>query len=317
MTVAAGATLAERRIAAYIQDRIGPNRVGPFGTLQVVADGIKIFFKEDFIPSYVNKPIFWLAPIIAFVPAIINLSIIPFGSISWTADDAIVLADVNVGILFFLAITSIAGYGFAYAGWASNSKYSLLGGLRSAAQLISFELGMGLALISIILFSGEITLKNIIGSQMEHGWNVFTQPLAFIIFLTAAFAECNRTPFDIPEAEQEIVSGYHTEFSSMRFGMFMFGEYIALITMSAFITCLFLGGWDIPFIGKEGFGSEVFNVIASVASFLTKTFLLVFFYMWVRWTLPRFRWDQLMTLGWKILIPLGLLNIVITALLML
>ena len=318
LSVGAVSTIVERRIAGYIQDRIGPNRVGPYGVLQVAADGIKLFFKEDFFPSFVNKTLFWITPVLAFIPGMISIAIVPIGSFSWTTDDAIVLADINVGILFFMAISSLTAYGIAYSGWSSHSKYSLIGGLRGAAQLISFELAMGLSLISIFLVSGGLTLKSIVAYQMNEGWLIFTQPLAFIIFLTAGFAETNRTPFDIPEAEQEVVSGYHTEFSSTRFGLFMFGEYIAMFTMSTIITALFLGGWDIPFFSNEGFGKDalLYNTLLSIGVFMFKTLSLMFFFMWVRWTLPRFRWDQLMKLGWKVLVPLALLNIVITAIIM-
>ena len=305
---------AERRVSAFMQGRLGPNRVGPQGLLQPIADGIKFLMKEDIIPAGVDKPIFILAPAILLIPALMTFAVIPFGSDITLFGRQIPLqvADVNVGILYILALTSIGVYGIILAGWSSNNKYSLLGGLRSSAQLISYELAMGLAVVSIILLSGSLKLNDIVGDQQGHflSWNVFKQPLAFLIFLVAVYAETNRLPFDLSEAEQELVGGYHTEYSSMKFAMFFMAEYANMITGAALTVTLFFGGWDVPFLNENSMG--IWGVALSVLSFIIKTAFFLFLYIWVRWTFPRFRYDQLMTLGWKILLPLALINIFIT-----
>jgi NADH-quinone oxidoreductase subunit H len=306
---------AERRVSAFIQGRLGPNRVGPQGIFQPLADGIKFLMKEDIIPAGVDKPIFILAPAILLIPALMTFAVIPFGSDITLFGRQIPLqvADVNVGILYILALTSIGVYGIVLAGWSSNSKYSLLGGLRSSAQLISYELAMGLAVVSIILLSGSLKLNDIVGDQQGHflSWNVFKQPLAFLIFLVAVFAETNRLPFDLSEAEQELVGGYHTEYSSMKFAMFFMAEYANMITAAALTVTLFFGGWDVPFVNEAALG--MWGAMLSVTSFILKMGFFLFLFIWVRWTFPRFRYDQLMKLGWKVMLPLALFNIFLTA----
>ena len=306
---------AERRVSAFIQGRLGPNRVGPQGIFQPLADGIKFLMKEDIIPAGVDKPIFILAPAILLIPALMTFAVIPFGSDITLFGRQIPLqvADVNVGILYILALTSIGVYVIVLAGWSSNSKYSLLGGLRSSAQLISYELAMGLAVVSIILLSGSLKLNDIVGDQQGHflSWNVFKQPLAFLIFLVAVYAETNRLPFDLSEAEQELVGGYHTEYSSMKFAMFFMAEYANMITAAALTVTLFFGGWDVPFVNEATLG--MWGAMLSVTSFILKMGFFLFLFIWVRWTFPRFRYDQLMKLGWKVMLPLALFNIFLTA----
>ena len=306
---------AERRVSAFIQGRLGPNRVGPQGLLQPIADGIKFLMKEDIIPAGVDKPIFILAPAVLLIPALMTFAVIPFGSDITLFGRQIPLqvADVNVGILYVLALTSIGVYGIVLAGWSSNSKYSLLGGLRSAAQLISYELAMGLAVVSIILLSGSLKLNDIVADQQGYlfSWNVFKQPLAFIIFLIAVYAETNRLPFDLSEAEQELVGGYHTEYSSIKFSMFFMAEYANMITAAALTVTLFFGGWDVPLINETSLG--IWGTVLSVLSFILKMGFFLFLFIWVRWTFPRFRYDQLMKIGWKVMLPIALLNIFITA----
>ena len=306
---------AERRVSAFIQGRLGPNRVGPQGIFQPLADGIKFLMKEDIIPVGVDKPIFILAPAILLIPALMTFAVIPFGSDITLFGRQIPLqvADVNIGILYVLALTSIGVYGIVLAGWSSNNKYSLLGGLRSSAQLISYELAMGLAVVSIILLSGSLKLNDIVGDQQGHflSWNVFKQPLAFLIFLVAVYAETNRLPFDLSEAEQELVGGYHTEYSSMKFAMFFMAEYANMITAAALTVTIFFGGWDVPFVNEATLG--VWGAMLSVTSFILKMGFFLFLFIWVRWTFPRFRYDQLMKLGWKVMLPLALFNIFLTA----
>ena len=306
---------AERRVSAFMQGRLGPNRVGPQGLLQPIADGIKFLMKEDIIPDGVNKPIYLLAPVIMLIPALMTFAVIPFGSTITLFDREIILqiADVNIGILYILALTSIGVYGIVLAGWASNSKYTLIGGLRSSAQLISYELALGLSVVSIILMSGSLRLNDIVADQQGYllSWYVFKQPLAFLIFLIATYAETNRLPFDLTEAEQELVGGYHTEYSSMKFAMFFMSEYANMITAAALTVTLFFGGWDVPLLDEKLLG--IWGVILSVLSFILKMGFFLFLFIWVRWTFPRFRYDQLMKLGWKVLLPLSLINIFITA----
>jgi NADH-quinone oxidoreductase subunit H len=305
---------AERRVSAFMQGRLGPNRVGPQGLLQPIADGIKFLMKEDIIPASVDKPIYLLAPAMLLIPALMTFAIIPFGSdiTMFGRNIPLQVADINVGILYILALTSIGVYGLVLAGWSSNSKYPLIGGLRSSAQLISYELAMGLAIVSIVLLAGSLRLNDIISQQQGHflSWNIFKQPLAFIIFLTAVYAETNRLPFDFTEAEQELVGGYHTEYSSMKFAMFFMAEYANMITGAALTVTLFFGGWDVPFIDEPSMG--MLGAVLSVAAFILKTAFFLFLFIWVRWTFPRFRYDQLMNLGWKVMLPLALFNIFIT-----
>jgi NADH-quinone oxidoreductase subunit H len=302
MTLVPMLVLAERRIAAVIQNRIGPNRVGPLGLLQPLADVIKLLFKEDITPNRADRILFSLAPFLAFAPAAIAFVAIPVGK-------DLQVADLSVGVLYVLAVTSLGVYGISFGGWASNSKYSLLGGIRSSAQIISYEIAMGLAIVSVLMVAGNIRLGSIVEWQAEHGWIIFYQPVAFMIFLVAAFAENNRLPFDMAECEAELVGGFHTEYTGMKFGMFFLGEYIAMIVMSALLVTLFLGGWDPVFFElPEGPGGTAISVLC----FVLKLLAVLFLYIWVRWTLPRFRYDQLMRLGWKTLVPLALLNIVLT-----
>lgn len=306
MLIIAYCTLAERKVAGHIQGRYGPNRVGPWGLLQPFADGIKLLFKEDLIPAGANRGVFIVAPMISMTMALIAISVIPFGKPVEIAGRTIALqiADVNVGVLYIFAITSLAVYGIVLGGWSSNSKYSLMGGLRSSAQMISYELSMGLSVIGVIMITGSLTMSGIV-EQQAGLWNVFLQPVGFLIFLVCMFAESNRLPFDLPEAESELVGGFHTEYSSMGFALFFLGEYAGMITMSAIMTALFFGGWQgLPLIGSL--------YIPGVIWFVMKMFFFLFIYLWVRWTLPRFRYDQLMALGWKVLLPLSILNLMVT-----
>ncbi|RII28074.1 MAG: NADH-quinone oxidoreductase subunit NuoH [Geobacter sp.] len=300
LTMAAYLVLAERRILAWIQDRKGPNRVGPFGMLQPLADLIKLLTKEDFIPSAADRWLFLLAPAMAAIPAILTFAVIPFGAPITIAGRQVplLIADLNVGVLFFLALSSIAVYGMAIGGWASNSKYSLLGGIRGLAQLISYELSMGLSLVPVIMLAHSFSLTAIVDAQSTVPFIVY-QPVAFIIFLISITAECKRIPFDIPEAEGELVAGFHTEYSGMRFGLFFVGEYINIIVLGGLATTFFLGGWHGPFLPP-------------VVWFTIKSLAVAFFFIWMRGTLPRLRYDQLMHLGWKVLTPLALVNILAT-----
>jgi NADH-quinone oxidoreductase subunit H len=309
-------TLAERKISAWIQDRHGPNRVGPWGLFQVLADGVKNIMKEETMPGDVNKPLFVLAPAIAFIPALIAWAVIPFGApmpTRWGRVDMVV-ADLPIGFLFTLAITSIGVYGIVLAGWSSNNKYSLLGGLRASAQMVSYEVAMGLSIVSVLLLAGNVSLNQIIIQQATMGWNVVLLSVAAFLFLVAAFAETNRVPFDMPEAESELIAGYHSEYSAMKFSMFPISEYANMVTASAMFVTLFFGGWDIPFTQWDNSGpATVAKSLATMGVFALKVIFWVFFYIWVRWTLPRFRYDQLMSLGWKFMLPTALAYIVIVA----
>jgi len=297
-----------------MQGRLGPNRVGPKGLLQPIADGIKFLMKEDIIPAGVDKPVYILAPAMLLIPALMTFAVIPFGSsiTLFGRNIPLQVADLNIGILYVLGLTSIGVYGLVLAGWSSNSKYPLIGGLRSSAQLISYELAMGLAIVSIVLLAGSLRLNDIVANQQGYifSWNVCKQPLAFLIFLIAVYAETNRLPFDLTECEQELVGGYHTEYSSMKFAMFFMAEYANMITGAALTVTLFFGGWDVPFLDEYSMG--IIGVLLSVIAFIIKTAFFLFLYIWVRWTFPRFRYDQLMHLGWKVLLPLALINIFIT-----
>jgi NADH-quinone oxidoreductase subunit H len=308
-------TLAERKISAWIQDRHGPNRVGK-GWLQPAADGLKNFMKEETMPAGVNKLLFVLAPMLAFLPALTAWCVIPFGApvaTRWGRVD-LVVADLPVGFLFILAITSLGVYGIVLAGWSSNNKYALLGGLRSSAQMISYEISMGMSTIPVLLLAGNVSLNSIINQQAWGGWNVVNLTVAFFIFMVAAFAETNRLPFDLPEAESELIAGYHTEYSAMKFSLFFIAEYASMVTASALMATLFFGGWDVPFTGHDNIGPySGWLTLLSVFIFLAKILFFLFLYMWVRWTLPRFRYDQLMSLGWKFMLPLALIYIVLIA----
>ena len=314
--------LVERKIAAWAQDRLGPNRVGPFGLIQPLADGAKMLLKEDVIPAYVTKPLYILAPMIAIIAATIGFAVIPFGPVGDTGVQVpfVGLGDlqfqiapgVDIGILYILAIGSLAVYGVILGGWASNSKYAFLGGLRSSAQLISYEIPLGMSILGMVLLAGSLDLGAIMDWQVRNVWGIFVQPFGFLLFVVSAFAETNRLPFDLPEAEQELVGGYHTEYSAMKFGMFFLGEYLHVITVSYLTVILFLGGWDLPFVlGPDQSGWLI--ALVKIGVMAAKVASMIVFIMWVRWTIPRFRYDTLMDLAWKSLIPLGLANLVVTA----
>ncbi len=311
-------TLAERRICAWMQDRLGPNRVGPQGLLQPAADGLKNFLKEETYPAQADRTLFTLAPLISFVPALLTFAVIPFAAPLPTPWGVVpmVVADLPVGFLYILAISSLGVYGIVLAGWSSNNKYSLLGGLRASAQMISYEISMGMSTVAVLLLAGNVTLTQVIAQQQQGGWFIISLTLAFLIFFISALAETNRLPFDLPEAEGELIAGYHTEYSAMKFSMFYIAEYSNMVTASALMATLFFGGWDIPFTSWDQSGEpSVFKTVATLAAFGAKTGFFLFTYIWIRWTLPRFRYDQLMALGWKVLLPLalGYLAVIATA----
>ena len=328
LTIAAYSTYAERKVAAFLQDRIGPNRAGPWGLLQPLADGGKMFFKEDFIPSQASKWLFILGPCLAMLTALMSSAVIPFGDsirFAWNKinyEVTLQAIEINIGVLYIFGVVSLGVYGIMVGGWASNNKFSLLGAIRAASQNISYEIALGLSLIAILMMTGSLSLRAIINEQASFfEWNIFTQPLGFVIFLTCAFAECNRTPFDLPECETELVGGYHTEYSSMKLGFYLFSEYINMFVSSAFISALYFGGFHYPFMNEisgaleHSLGVVAGHNVATVigfAVFFAKIFFFIFFFMWVRWTVPRFRYDQLMNLGWKTFIPLAILNVVLT-----
>ena len=316
MTMFAYTVLVERRVAAFIQGRVGPNRVGPFGLFQPLADGVKAILKEDFTPLHVRKVYFWLAPAITMVPAFLTVAVIPFGSV--LGSQRMVIADLNVGILYTFGIVSLGVYGIVLAGYASNSKYPFLGGIRSSAQLISYEISMGLSVIPLFMLVGDLNLSSVIGYQAPSvfSWLIFKQPIAFLIFVVAAFAETNRLPFDLPESEQELVGGYNTEYSSMKFALFFIGEYANMIAACAMMVTLFLGGWTLPWFGLNQPADTILKGVAHIGIFLGKMGLLLMLLIWVRWMWPRFRYDQLMDLGWRRFIPLALANILATAVFM-
>ncbi len=319
LVIAMYTTFAERKVAAVIQDRRGPNRAGPFGILQPLADGLKLFFKEEIIPNFSSKFLFILGPCLAMLTAMMTSAVIPWGDTIhlFGRNISLQIADIDVGILFVFAVVSLGVYGIMIGGWASNNKYSLIGGLRAASQIISYELAMGISLIALIMITGNLSLKEMVVQQQQGhwggllGWNFFKQPVGFLIFLICAFAECNRTPFDLPEAENELIGGYHTEYSSMKLGFFLFAEYINMFISSTIMATLFFGGYDIPFVNEANLSVNLAAVLGAVA-LLAKVAFFIFLFMWVRWTIPRFRYDQLMNLGWKILIPLALINMLVT-----
>lgn len=348
LNVVALLTLVERKVSAYLQDRIGPNRVGPFGLLQPFVDGVKMLLKEDIIPSHVDTVFYVLAPAVGAATALLAFAVVPFGPTtpppepvavqvarqpnesaeayqkrSAEAQNAefqrlqeeyqshyqfVVAPGLDIGILFTFCISSLAVYGIILGGWSSNNKYSMLGALRSSAQVISYEIPLGMSILGVVLVSGSLNLERIIDYQIRHGWNLLYQPLAFLLFLTSVMAECNRLPFDLPEAEQELIGGYHTEYSSIKFGLFMLGEFAHVITTSFLLAVVFLGGWHLPFGLTEGDGW--FPLILKVVSILGKTSFFIFFYVLIRWTIPRFRFDQLMAIAWKVLIPLAIMNLI-------
>ncbi len=302
--------LLERKVSAYMQDRIGPNRVGPKGLFQPFADILKLVLKEMIVPEKANKFIHALAPVISITVAIGALAVIPFGNYIVVGGQKIslMIANVNVGVLYILAMSSLGVYGITLSGWASNNKYSLLGGLRSSAQMISYELSLGLSLIGVFMINGTLQLDKITMAQSGGLWNIVYQPLGFLVFVTAAFAETNRLPFDLPEAEPELVGGYHTEYSGMRWGLFFLSEYTNMIVSSAVMVSLYFGGWSLPFVNYAHMAPNLAALI-QVLTFFVKLGILIFIFMWVRWTLPRFRYDQLMNVGWKIMLPLAILNV--------
>ena len=305
--------LLERRLSAGIQNRIGPNRVGWQGLLQPIADVVKLILKEDIVPAKANRFIHGLAPIISIGVAMTTFAIIPFGNRInlFGYDIKLQIADVNIGILYILALTSLGVYGLTLSGWSSNSKYPLLGCIRSSAQMISYELSMGISLIGIIMMAESLKLDKIVEMQAGWHWNIILQPIGFITFLVASFAETNRLPFDLPEAEPELVAGYHTEYSGMKFGCFYLAEYSNMFVSSALITTLYLGGWQVPFVHSLGL-SDFWISIVQVLGFFVKIVLMVAFFIIIRWTIPRFRYDQLMNLGWKFMLPIAILNLLIT-----
>lgn len=314
--VAAYATYGERKVAAFMQDRIGPDRAGPFGLLQPIADGVKMFMKEDFVPANSNKFLFVLGPSIAMTTALMTAVVVPWASP--VNGVALQVTDINIGLLYVFGVVSIGVYGIMIGGWASNNKYSLLGALRASSQMISYEIAMGLSLISIVMLTGTMSLGKIVEQQSLGYWNVFLQPLAFLIFLICSFAETNRAPFDLPECETELVGGYHTEYSSMKLGFYLFSEYVNMFNSGAIMASLFFGGYNLPFASyfEQMVGQNWILSLIQFLFFFGKILFFIFLFMWVRWTLPRFRYDQLMTLGWKILLPLSILNIVATGIFM-
>ena len=315
LVVAMYTTYAERKVAAVIQDRHGPNRAGPFGLLQPLADGLKLIFKEEIIPSSSNRWLFILGPSLAMITAMLTGAVIPWGDKAEIFGRTIDLqiADINIGILYVFGVVSLGVYGIMIGAWASNNKYSLMGGLRAASQIISYELAMGLSLIALLMVTGTLSVRTMVDQQVVGTWNIIYQPLGFLIFLICAFAECNRTPFDLAEAENELIGGYHAEYSSMKLGFYLFAEYINMFISSAVMASLYFGGYDIPFADEKSWGLSA-NTLALIggAVLMAKIAFFLFLFMWVRWTIPRFRYDQLMNLGWKSLIPLALLNMLVT-----
>ena len=309
---AAYMTYFDRKLAAWIQDRVGPDRAGPFGILQPIADGVKMFLKEDFIPAKADKWLFIIGPGIAMFTALITSAVVPWGPKLhlFGRDITLQVADINIGILYIFGVLSVGVYGIMIGGWASNNKYSLYGAIRASSQMISYELAMGVSAITIVLLSGSLSLNDIV-TQQSGVWNVFYQPVAFFIFFVCALAELNRAPFDLPECESELVGGYHTEYSSMKLGLYLFAEYTSMFVSSAIMAILFFGGYNFP--GMSHFSGNTLAILG-IAAFAIKIFIFIFVIMWIRWTIPRFRFDQLMHLGWKTLLPLSLINLLITGL---
>jgi NADH-quinone oxidoreductase subunit H len=315
LIVAMYSTYAERKIAAFLQDRRGPNRAGLFGLLQPIADGVKLFMKEEIIPTMSSKMLFILGPLLAMITAIMTSAVIPWGTAIDVAGRLVPLqiADINIGILYVFGVVSLGVYGIMIGGWASNNKFSLLAAIRGASQMISYELAMGLSLLAVLLIVGDLRLSVIVNHQIQHGWNFLFQPLGFLIFFICALAECNRTPFDLAEAENELNFGYHQEYSSMKLGFYLFAEYINMFMSGVVMASLFFGGYDIPFVNEAAWGNAWWVGLLGFTVLMLKAFMFIFLFMWIRWTIPRFRYDQLMNLGWKGLLPLALLNMVVTA----
>ena len=320
LVVAMYSTWAERKVAAFLQDRVGPNRAGWGGLFQPLADGLKLFAKEEFEPNTPNRFLFFVGPGIAMGTALMTSAVIPWGDrLHLFGKDILLQAtDINIGLLYFFGVVSIGVYGIMIGGWASNNKFSLMGAVRAASQMVSYEVAMGLSMIALLMMTGTLSLREISAQQAGMNWNVFYQPLSFLIFLICAFAESNRTPFDLPECESELIGGYHTEYSSMKMGFYLFAEYANMFISSTILSILFFGGYNYPGMAYavENWGVNIGNIIGIVVLF-AKIFGFIFFYMWVRWTIPRFRYDQLMHLGWRILIPLSIINIIITGIVIL
>jgi NADH-quinone oxidoreductase subunit H len=317
LVIAMYSTYAERKVAAFLQDRLGPDRAGPFGMFQPLADGLKMFMKEEIIPTNSNKWLFMVGPGLAMLTACIGTAVIPWGSGIQIGGRLVELqvTDINVGILYIFGVVSLGVYGVMIGGWASNNKYSLLSAIRAASQNISYEVAMGLSIIALLLVTGTMSLKEVVAQQHSWHWNVLYQPLGFILFMVCAFAETNRAPFDLPECETELIGGYHTEYSSMKLGFYLFAEYINMFVSSAVMAALYFGGYNYP--GMDWVLAHTGTTIGpliGVVVFFAKIFAFIFFFMWVRWTIPRFRYDQLMHLGWKILIPIAIANVVVTGL---
>lgn len=321
------ATWLERRESAFIQDRLGPNRVGPAGLLQPVADGLKSFLKEETWPVWVDRPLFLLAPLMSFIPSLLIFCVVPFaaplpgfdftlpvvGRFIYQGPIPMAVADLPIGFLFILAVSSIAVYGVVLAGWSSASKYAMLGGIRSSAQMVSYEISLGMSLITVFILSGNVTLSGVVAAQQRSVWFVLSLMVAFVLFFISALAENSRLPFDLPEAESELTAGYHTEYSAIKFSMFYIAEYAAMITMCALISTLFFGGWDVPFTHWDEGPPSLARFVVTLLAFTAKTGFFVFTYIWIRWTLPRFRFDQLMELGWKVMLPVALGYIMVVA----
>ncbi len=320
LVIAMYTTFAERKVAGWLQDRPGPNRAGPFGMFQPLADGLKLFFKEEIIPNFSSKLLFVMGPALAMMTAIMTSAVIPWGDKVhlFDRDISLQIADINIGILYVFGVLSLGVYGIMIGSWASNNKFALMGGLRAASQIISYELAMGISMIALLFLTGTLSLKEMVLQQQAGHWNFWYQPLGFLIFIICAFAECNRTPFDLAEAESELIGGYHTEYSSMKLGFYLFAEYINMFISSAIMATLYFGGYDVPFF-NEAAHTKMGNWLAliGIGMLLIKVLFFIFIFMWVRWTIPRFRYDQLMHLGWRILIPLALFNMLATGALIL
>ena len=318
LIIAMYTTYAERKVAAFLQDRRGPNRAGPFGILQPLADGGKLFFKEEIIPLASSKFLFILGPCLAMITAMMTGAVIPWGGKLeiFGREVNLQVADINIGVLYVFGVVSLGVYGIMIGGWASNNKFSLLAAVRGASQMISYELAMGLALIALLMLTGSLRMSVIVSQQVNGFWNVVYQPLGFLIFFICALAECNRTPFDLPEAENELNFGYHQEYSSMKLGFYLFAEYINMFISSAVMVTLYFGGYDIPFVDESKLSTNLAGILGGLV-LMAKVFFFLFVFIWIRWTIPRFRYDQLMNLGWKRLIPLALVNMLITAVVLL
>ena len=313
LLIAMYATLLERKVAGFFQDRLGPNRAGTFGLLQPVADGLKLFMKEEFMPANADKFLYVLGPSLTMLVALLSSAVIPWGGNLniGGVDYSLQMADVNIGVLYTFAVVSIGVYGVMIGGWASNNKYALMGAVRAASQMISYELAMSMAIVTIVMTTGSLSINDIVAQQHGFNWNIWTQPIGFLVFTICVFAECNRTPFDLPECETELIGGYHTEYSSMKLGFYLFSEYINMFIASAMISSLYFGGYNFPFMDALGLSPNWITVIGTVALFVKIAFFM-FLFMWVRWTLPRFRYDQLMRFGWKVLLPWALVNLILT-----